>query len=395
MPEIGKAIQASGPLAPAADFPDLQQLTYLNAASVAATPVPVQREMQAFEAQIAGQGTVSFDDAAEARVYEGARSSVARLTGARVEDVAIMTSATECIAQVAGWLRPRAGQNVVSLDIEFPSVTYPWLRIAKETGGEVRLAPVSKSPEALSEEDVAQLVDGNTVAVCVSHVQYATGHRLDPAKLADMAHAHGALLVLDATQSAGVAPLDVRAAKLDVVLSSAYKWLCGPFGAAFCYLHPEIWPRFEPPFVGPRSTVDPFAFDATRIRLAAAARRMEYSTVAYAAGLGMASAMDYLLKLGMDRILAHNLRLTSRLMDGLEALGAGLVTPRDPERRAGVVAARFGKFTSSDIVGRLRAAGIVCASRLGAVRFSPHIYNDDKDIDRCLEALTRIVKEMR
>ncbi len=383
---------SSGPLAPVTDFPDLQKLTYLNSASVAVTPVPVQREIQAFEAQIAGQGTVSFDDAAEARVYEGARGSVARLIGAGVDDVAIMTSATECIAQVAGWLRPRAGQNVVSLDIDFPSVTYPWMRIAKDTGAEVRLAPISKDPAALSEDDVAKLVDKNTVAVCVSHVQYATGHRLDPARLADIAHAHGALLVLDATQSAGVVPLDVRSAKLDVVLSSSYKWLCGPFGAAFCYLHPELWPRFDPPFVGPRSTVDPFAHDATQIPLAQSARRMEYSTVAYSAGLGMASAMDYLLSLGIERILAHTLRLTSRLMSGLEALGASSVTPRDDSRRAGVLAVRFPKFESSEVAARLRAADIVCASRLGAVRLSPHIYNDDKDVDRCLAEVERIVK---
>ncbi|MGH8701607.1 MAG: aminotransferase class V-fold PLP-dependent enzyme, partial [Burkholderiales bacterium] len=327
----------------------------MNSASVAVTPVPVQREIQAFEAQIAGQGTVSFDDDAEARVYDGARGSVARLIGAGVDDVAMMTSATECIAQVAGWLRPRAGQNIVSLDIEFPSVTYPWLRIAKDTGAEVRLAPIAKNPEALSEDDIAKLVDKNTVAVCVSHVQYATGHRLDPAKLADIAHAHGALLVLDATQSAGVVPIDVRTTRLDIVLSSSYKWLCGPFGAAFCYLHPEIWPRFEPPFVGPRSTVDPLAFDATRIPLAQSARRMEYSTVAYSAGLGMASAMDYLLSLGIERVLTHNLRLTSRLMSGLEALGASIVTPRDPDRRAGVLAVRFPRFPSPDIVARLRA----------------------------------------
>lgn len=392
MPQVSSNTQTSGPLAPAADFPELQKLTYLNSASVAAVPVPVQRDMLAFEAQIAGQGTVSFDDAAEARVYEGARASVARLIGADVQDVAIMTSATECIAQVAGWLRPGAGQNVVSLDVDFPSVTYPWLRIAKDTGAEVRLAPISKNPEALSEDDIAKLVDKNTVAVCVSHVQYATGHRLDPAKLAAIAHAHGALLVLDATQSAGVVPLDVRSARLDVVLSSSYKWLCGPFGAAFCYLHPELWPRFDPPFVGPRSTVDPFAHDATRIPLAQAARRMEYSTVAYSAGLGMASAMDYLLSLGIERILAHTLRLTARLREGLEALGATMVTPRDDHRRAGVLSARFPGFSAADLVAGLRAADIVCAPRLGAVRFSPHIYNDDKDIERCLTEVERIVK---
>ena len=378
-------------LAPAADFPGLKELTYLNAASVAVVPRPVMHEMQTFEAQIASQGTVSFDDAVESRVYDGARASVARLLGASVDDVAIMTSATECIAQIAWWLRPGRGQNVVSIDVEFPSLTYPWLRIAQETGCEVRLVRALENPASLSLEALERLVDSNTAAICVSHVQYATGHRLDPVKLADLAHAHRAILVLDATQSAGVVPLDVRQAEFDVVLSSAYKWLCGPFGAAFCYMHPEIWSRFNPPFVGPRSTKETFAFDATQIDLANAARRMEYSTVAYAAGLGMAAAIDYLCGLGLERIMAHDLRLVSLLIGGLEKLGAKIITPREPSQHAAVVAVEFPGRSSADIVAALRTKGIICASRLGAVRFSPHIYNSEEDVNRCLDELRRIL----
>ncbi|HKZ51748.1 MAG TPA: aminotransferase class V-fold PLP-dependent enzyme [Candidatus Acidoferrales bacterium] len=382
---------AGEPLAPAADFPGLQNLTYLNSASVAVTPVPVQRQMQAFQAQIASQGTVGFDDVAESKVYDGARSSVAKLLNANAEDIAIMTSATECLCQIAWWLRPGVGSNVVSIDIEFPSVTYPWLRIAQDTGAEVRLLPAKDDPDSLSLDALARLVDNRTAAVCVSHVQYATGHLLDPIQLAELAHAHKALLVLDTTQSSGVVPLDVRAAKFDVVLSSAYKWLCGPFGAAFCYLHPDIWQRFQPPFVGWHSTVETFNFDATRIPLAKAARRMEYSTVAYAAGLGMAAAIDYLMAIGIERIREHNIALASRLMKGLEALGASILTPRGDSQRAGIVAARFPRRNAQEIVHKLRQAGIICAARLGAVRFSPHLFNHTGQVDHCLEELERVL----
>ncbi len=378
-------------LAPAADFPGLSGITYLNSASISVTPKPVMDEMQAFERQIASQGTVSFDDAAEARVYDGARASVARLLNATPDDIAIMTSATECLAQIAWWLKPGRGKNVVSADIEFPSVTYPWLRVAKDTGCEVRLAKAQENPESFGFDAVARLVDKNTAAICISEVQYASGHRLDAGRLVELAHAHGALLVLDTTQSAGVVPLDVRQAKFDFVLSSAYKWLCGPCGAAFCYMHPDVWRRFDPPFVGWHSTKVINAFDATAIDLADAARRMEYATVAYGAGLGMAAAIDYLCDIGIERIEQHDLALAGMLMDGLERLGARLITPREDSRRAGLVAARFPQRPAGEIVAALRERGIVCASRLDAARIAPHVFNGEADVAKCLEELRRIV----
>lgn len=378
-------------LAPQSDFPGLKQLTYLNSASVAVTPLSVMREVQAFESQIASQGTVSFDDAAESRVYDGARKSVARLLHANADDIAVMTSATECISQIAWWSKPGRGKNVVSIDIEFPSVTYPWLRVAHDTGCEVRLAKVQNDATSLSFDSVERLVDSNTAVICVSHVQYASGHRLDPVKLASLAKAHNAVLVLDATQSAGVLPLDVRQAKFHFVLSSAYKWLCGPFGAAFCYMHPEVWRDFNPPFVGWHSTPAINEFNATRIDLAAAARRMEYSTVAYAAGLGMAAAIEYLDKLGIPNIMAHDLHLAGKLLTGLERLGAGIITPREDSQRAGIVCARFPGRPAGSIVNALRECGIVCASRLDAVRFATHIYNSEEHVERCLEELKRLI----
>lgn len=386
-------VDRTGPqsLAPRSDFPVLDEVTYLNTGSIGLVALQVQREAQAFAQDIAGRGTVGFDDAAETHVYDRARSAAARLIGADEDDIAITTSATEALAQVAWWLRPGAGTNIVSLDIEFPSVTYPWLRVSEETGAEVRLAKASADPAALTLDDVARLVDERTAVICISHVQYATGLRFDPAALALLAHAYGAVLVLDATQSAGAVPLDVRSVDIDVLVAGAYKWLCSSFGASICYLRRDIRERLRPPFVGWRSTVDPFVFDATRLSLASQARKLEYSTRAYESSVALAAAIDYLLDLGIDRILAHDLALGSLLIDGLDALGAEIVTPRGSHLRAGIVTARFPDRDGAHIAARLTAAGVIVSPRFDATRFSLHMFNDANDVAHALNVLGTLI----
>jgi selenocysteine lyase/cysteine desulfurase len=358
-------------------------------------PLPVQRAAREFDEQIATRGTYGFDDAAEALVYDGARAAVARLIGGDADGVAIVGSVTEALGQLAWWLKPQSGENVVSTNIEFPSVTYPWLRLAQDTGTEVRLVDALENPTALSVDDVAAAVDDRTSVLCISHVQYGTGGRLDPRALADLAHAHDALLILDTYQSGGVVPLDVRRDDVDILVGGGLKWLCATPGSAFCYLRPELLERFNPPIVGWRSTIDPPAFDATRMPLAPGARRMEFATMAYGAGIALGAAIQYLLDLGVDRILSHNLRLGSLLMDGLSDLGAEIQTPREEEARAGIVNARFSGWDAGEMTARLNEAGLIVSPRLGGTRFSLHVFNQDADVEQALDIVGQILDTRR
>lgn len=249
---------------------------------------------------------------------------------------------------------------------------------------------VSKDCTNLNVASIAQLVDRNTAAICVSHVQYATGHQLDPIHLLELAHSQKALLVLDITQSAGLIPFDASLASFDVVLASAYKWLCGPFGAAFCYLNPNIWCNYDPPFAGWHSNENPFAFDATEFDLAKSARRMEYSTVAYSAGLGMAAAIDYLERIGIDSICGHSKNLCSILRKRLERLGGAVITPE--EQTTGIVSVRFSNVSSQELVEYLRKNNIICSCRWDRIRFSIHLYNSELDVDRCVQVLVAFLK---
>jgi selenocysteine lyase/cysteine desulfurase len=382
----------TGSLVPKDDFPIPSGTTYLNSASISLTAAPVRDEMRGFEDGVVHLGTINLDDEAENRVYEGVRGSAAELLGCDAADIAVMTSATEALCQVAWWLRPGEGSNVVSIDLEFPSVTYPWLRLAEDHGLEVRLVPALTDPLGLTLDRVAEHVDERTAAICISHVQYATGHLLDPAVLAELAHAHDALLILDTTQSSGAVPLDVRATDQDIVIASAYKWLTGVPGAAFAYLRPEVAERFRPPFVGWRTSGEgAMAFDATSIALAKGGRRMEYATVAYEAGISLGAATRYLLSVGVDEIHEHDRRLCDLLAEGLGARGAEPLTPESPEARGTIVAARFPGRDEFALAGALAERRVYVAPRLGGLRFSPHLYNDEDDVARALDALDDVL----
>ncbi|HET7146694.1 MAG TPA: aminotransferase class V-fold PLP-dependent enzyme [Gaiellaceae bacterium] len=378
-------------LAPREHFPHLEEVVYLNAGSIGLMPTPVQEAATAFERDIWLRGTTGFDEAAETGCLEDARDAAARLLAADRDDVAIVKSATEAFGMFAWWVQPLEGTNVVTIDIEHPSTAYPWLRVARETGAEERLVRVWDDPASLSLDLLAEHVDEQTSVIVVSYVQYSTGFRFVLRELADLAHAHGALLAVDATQAAGMAPIDVAADDLDLLVAGGYKWLCGPFGAAVAWLRPELRERFDPPIVGWRSTVDPYTFDSRTMPLAPTARSMEYSTMGYGSAVALGRALEYVNELGVDRILAHDQALATRLADGLERLGAQILTPRDDAHRGGIVTARYPGRDGEAVAGQLNDAGVIVSPRFGATRYSLHFFNDESDVDRALERVERIL----
>jgi len=374
------------------DFPALDRRTYLNTASAGLVPASVITPAHEFEFELAQAGTTGMDEDTEVGILEDARQGAAGLLGADPDTIAIGTSFTEALGQVAWWLRPGKGQNVVSSEVDFPSVTYPWHRIAEDTGCEVRLVSVLDDPESFDVNKIADQVDQSTAAVCISHVQYLTGHLLDLGELAALAHDNGAVLIVDATQSAGQVPIDVSASGVDVLISGSYKWLCSTFGAAVCYLSPRVLETFRPPFVGWRSTEHPYSLDARWLPLAATARRMEYSTMSYAAAIALGRAIRYIRGLSLGEVAEHNARLAAQLADGLAQRGAHLLTPHDPRRRAGTVTARFPGRDGEAIAAELTQRAVIVSPRVGSTRFSMHFYNSSDDVDRALSILDEVLR---
>jgi selenocysteine lyase/cysteine desulfurase len=239
--------------------------------------------------------------------------------------------------------------------------------------------------------DVTQLIDNRTAVVCVSHVEYGGGQRYDLQEMADVAHDHGALLVVDATQSAGAIPIDAPAYGVDALVSGGYKWLCGPFGAAVMYLAPHLHNELDPGLVGFRSHKDMWDLQADRVEFPKTAQRFEYSTMAYGCAIGLARSIEYMVDVGVARIFSYNKHLANLLIEGLEECKLEIISPRSEAEQTAIVAARFPGKDPAEVARKLKAAQVMVSSRKDFVRFSPHLYNQPADIQQALDRIEEIL----
>lgn len=231
--------------------------------------------------------------------------------------------------------------------------------------------------------------------ISISHVEYGTGQRFDLRWLSDLAHSHGALLIVDATQSAGLMPIDVHRDRVDALVASGYKGLLGPFGAAIFYLRRELVERLRPPLVGWRSTATPFELDATEFTLARDARKFEYSTMNYASPVGLARSMQYLREIGHENVTDHVLSLTGKFIDmtrnNRRLPEATALTPEDESSHASIASFRFKGRDQSAVAGELFKRGVIVSQRFKGVRFSFHVYNTEQDLLRANQALGEVL----
>jgi len=375
------------PIVAPGDFPASRKSVYLNTASVCLMYSGAERAVVEWTHDLAENGTIHFDEGAEERAFATLHASAARLFNCRPEEIAVGSSATELLASLAWAIVPAAGSNIVSTGLEFPSTVYPWARVARHTGAEVRLGDLQDDHRIT--DDLISRIDPGTAVVCVSDVVYSTGRRLDVARLAQAAHRNGALLVIDATQSAGGIPIDVAALGVDALIAASYKWLCGPFGVAVMYLAPQLHERLEPGLVGFRSHERMWDLRADRLQLPPNAHRFEFSTMAYGCAPGLSSSIDYLMRLDVGRIFSRNKKLADLLIEGLRERNAEILSPTDDGARSSIVAARFADTDVRILAERLNQAGIVVSARRNVLRLSPHLYNDADDIQHALTAIDR------
>ncbi len=327
---------------------------WLNTASYGLPPRPAFEALQAaLDDWRIGRTSWEPWDAATAR----SRAAFARLVGVSPEDVAVGSVVSQVLAPVAAALP--AGARVLVPDVEFTSNLFPWLAAP---GAEVRTVPVG---------ELADRVDERTDMVAFSLVQSANGQLADYDAIVDAARAHGALVVVDATQACGWLPFE--AGRADVVAVGAYKWLMSPRGSAFAYLSPAVRDRLTPYAAGWYAGDDVHAsYYGPPLRLATSARRFDISP-AWFSYVGTAPALELVEQIGVGAIGAHNVALANRFLAGLG----------QPPGDSAIV--------TVDVPGaqeKLARAGVRAAVRAGRVRASFHVYSTEADVDLALDALT-------
>ena len=365
-------------------FPPAERHIYLDAASVGLSHKGGAQAISKWQNALAEEGTIAFDEQAEVDCLDNLNEASARLFNATVNDIAIASSETVLMQSLAWAVMPVKGSKIVATGITHPSTIYPWMRVCEHTGARMHWVRADEH-QVIDIDELEASIDDNTSVVCLSHVEYGTGQRYDLRRLANKAHKHGAILVVDATQSAGQIEIDVTTG-VDAVATSTYKWLCGPFGTGIMYVSPELQ-KLNPGIVGWRSHKNMWDFQADRLELASNAKRYEFGTMAYGTAFGATESVRHILDTGINQIEEHNRRISKRLIAGLQDLGAEVLGPQADGDRSATVAARFPGKDSRDFAKTLKAANVIASLRRDFIRFSPHYYNNIDDIDQGLSAI--------
>jgi len=320
----------------------------------------------------------------EADRVERARDKCARLFSVCAEEITFLSSSSEGINNVAYGLDWKKGDNVVVVDVEFPSGILPWTRL-KQQGVDIRV--VKHKNWFIDIEDIAAQIDERTRVVEISHVSMLTGQRIDLESLSRLVRSSNALLLLDASHAAGVVPVDARLA--DIMVTSCYKWLLGVHGTAIFYVNRETLPDFEPPFLGWNSPANHGGWEhPTRFTLQPTTHQFQPGNASFLSIYILDNALDNLLDIGIDKIERHALELSAEIYSAVEALGFELMTPAQDQQRAGNVC-----FLAADLEGirqQLEVHQVLiwgAYAGFGRLRISTHLYNDSVDIERCIAAL--------
>ena len=365
-------------------FPVTQRAAYLNHAAVSPPPISTIRAIEAQLKDVHENGSANFRSWLS--VKERARELLAKLLGARPEQVAFVRNTSDALSTVANGMNWRAGDNIVTFRREFPSNIYPWLRIRDVFGVEVRMC--DERDGRIEFSDLESLIDQNTRIVAISHVQYASGFRMDLKRLGQLARRHDALLVVDVIQALGVVPIEVEAEYIDVAAGAGHKWLLTPEGVGYLYLSDRARDRIQPTLVGWVSVPNPddfLNFDQGWNRGALA---WETGTAPISLIHGFKASLELLNGLGVEKIANYLEELTDYLCERLEGRPYDILSSREPGEKSQIVCIRHkGDLSAMALYAQLMERKIVTAPRNDRLRISPHLYNTSQEIDDLIKSL--------
>jgi selenocysteine lyase/cysteine desulfurase len=317
---------------------------------------------------------------------EESRALFARLVGGEPDGVALVPSVSYGIAVAAANVPVREGQRILILEDQFPSNVYAWRELAKRSGAKLVTVPRPADHDWTSA--VLEQLDANTAVAALPNCHWTDGSLLDLRRVSERAREAGAALVVDAIQSLGAHPFDVREVRPDFLIASAYKWLLGPYGVGFMYAG-EGWREGEPiehNWINRRGSEDFSGLVSYEEAFQPGARRYDVGERANFALLPVANeALRQILEWGVENVRETIGGLTD-LIEG-EARERGIEAVPKEARARHMIGLKLGTAAPQDLAARLAAQGVYVSVRGESVRVSPHLYNTERDVERLFAAL--------
>jgi cysteine desulfurase/selenocysteine lyase len=370
-------------------FPILKRWDFFNHAGVAPLPHAAAEALRAYAAQAE---TVAYLHAGWYRDADKLRSLAAGMINADRAEVAFVKNTSEGISIVARGIDWQWGDRVVTTDVEYPANIYPWMEVVRTHGVKLikvkeeadeqgrRHVPIEKILEAASQK--------GTRLVTLSHVEYASGQRHDLQRIGEFCRGKGILFCVDAIQSLGILPVDVQAMKIDYLAADGHKWLLGPEGAGIFYCRKDLIDHTRPLMIGWMNVVDAQNYGNYDYTLKSDATRFECGSLNIAGLLALKASVELLTSVPPGSVSAQMFELTNYLIEGLEAKGYRVLSPREKWQWSGIVSFTSPTHNHEHIFRTLRKEHHTeLAVREGRLRCSPHFYNTAEQLDRLVARL--------
>jgi selenocysteine lyase/cysteine desulfurase len=365
------------------DFPSVDRETYLNAAAIHPLSAPAAKRLQRY-IDVRLNGMRPDPRETDAAMQDDLKRRFATLINANPREIAFVqnTSDGENIV-VMGMDLAKRGGNVVLDELHFTTSLYMY-KTLEARGLELRI--VKHRDWAIDPADMARAIDGNTRLVTMALVSNVNGFMHNVRAVADAAHANGTYLYADIVQAVGAVPVDMKAMGIDFAATATYKWLMGERGFGFLYVREDLQERVLPTTrYGHRQVANFNRVDLSWEPLPGAAR-YETGTIPTALAAISHESLQYIERLGLDKIQAHSRRLIARLQKELPPMGYPSLTPADTPTP--IVA--FQLRDAAGVAKRLRAGNVVATiiEPERRLRLSVSVFNTDADIDRVLQVLS-------
>jgi selenocysteine lyase/cysteine desulfurase len=364
-------------------FPLLDRAVYTNSCSQGALSNEVRAAYERYLTDWDEKGA-PWDLWVE--LNEAARSRFARLLNASTDEIAVTTSVSAGVSSLLSGLGHRDSRNkIVISDFEFPTIGQ--IVHAQELLG-TKVEHVPASPDVTIPLDrLAESIDTETALVAITHVCFRNGSKTDVEAVIDLAHEAGAHVLLDSFQAVGAVPIDVRSLDVDFVAGGTLKYLLGSAGLAFLYCRADLLPQITPTQTGWFADEDIFKMDIHDYSPSDTASKFESGTPPVPSIYAGVAGMDLMDEIGIAETERHVATLTEQLIEGLDRVGARMVTPRDPERRGPMIAVATSDERA--MVAALAEDGILTTPRDGNIRLSWHCYNSAEDVEAVVAGLER------
>jgi len=357
------------------EFPVTQNSTYLNSAAAG----PLSRETMAaateYYQQMMNDGDVHWDEWLEKR--EDVRRKVAALINAEPDEIALTTNTSSGMNVIIDALETHG--EVISCDLEFPVSTLPWMN------RRIPVHLVNSVAGAVEIDDIRAGMNVRTGIICMSHVQYSSGFRVDLEELGSAKGGHA--LVVNAAQSAGVFEIDVKRMKIDALAATGHKWMLAGYGSGFVYLSLELLERSKPRAIGWLSVEDPYGDRNNEIHLRHdTAARAELGCPHFAGIFALGASVDQIERIGIKAIEARALQLNQFLTARLIESGWQVLSPIADERNRSAETL-VAVDDPAGVVAMLAEQKIFVTKKPQGIRVATHFFNNEADIERLVEAL--------